>query len=80
MNEIHKLTKHLNGFEPSRVKIYARMEDNHHLANKKCLFYALKQYYEAQGRCVFKDRVFPVTFHIKSGVNDLEYKRLIDCF
>lgn len=42
MNEIDKLTKHLIGFEPSRVKIYARMEDNHHLANKKCLFYALK--------------------------------------
>lgn len=68
------------GIESTRHKVYARMEENHHLANKKCLFNALREYYQAQGRCVFKDRVFPVTFHIKDGVEDPEFQKLADCF
>ena len=29
---------------------------------------------------MFKDRVFPVTFHIKKGTNDPEFRQLVDCF
>jgi tubulin--tyrosine ligase len=55
------------------------MEENHYLANKKSLFYALREYYRWKGRCVFKDKVFPVTFHIKTGTNDPEYYKLVQC-
>lgn len=58
---------------PQKAHIYARMDQNFHLANKKCLFYAMKEYYEQQGLCVFKDKVFPVTFHVKDGLEDPEY-------
>jgi len=40
----------------------------------------MQGYYRAQGRCVFKDRVFPVTFHVRDGVDDPEFKKLADCF
>lgn len=56
------------------------MDQNQHLANKKCLFYNMKEYYRAQGRCVFKDKVFPVTFHITEGTEDPEYAKLAQCF
>ena len=59
------------------MKIYARMDEGHFLANKKSLFYALRDYYRQQGRCVFKDRVFPVTFHIQQGFKDPEYTKLV---
>lgn len=81
-----KFTQELRPFEEineeqiggyPRMRIYARMEDNHFLANKKSLFYAMREYYRQQGRCVFKDRVFPVTFHIKTGLDDPEYIRLV---
>lgn len=66
--------------ETGKPKIYGRMDQNHHLANKKCLFYSLQEYYAQQGRCVFKDKVFPVTFHIKDGVDDPEFMKLALCF
>ena len=52
------------------------MDHNFQLANKKTLFYNMKQYYNKLGKCVFKDKVFPLTFHVKSGQNDEEYERL----
>lgn len=79
-DQIRRVTQHMAGIESTRHKVYARMEENHHLANKKCLFNALREYYQAQGRCVFQDRVFPVTFHIKDGVEDPEFQKLADCF
>ena len=63
-----------------RVRIYNRIDHNYHLANKKWLFHNMKEYYRSQGRCVFKDKVFPVTFHIKDGTNDIEYQKLVQCF
>ena len=56
------------------------MDKNHYLANKKCLFQSLKEYYRSQGRCVFKDKVFPVTFHVQDGVEDPEFGKLAHCF
>jgi hypothetical protein len=40
-------------------KLYARMEDNFHLANKKGLLLNLMEYYRLQGKCVFDCGVFP---------------------
>lgn len=56
------------------------MEENYHLANKKNLFQNLSEYYSLKGRCVFKEKVFPLTFHIKDGLDDPEYTRLVECF
>ena len=60
-------SKHMDG-STQKLRLYARMDQNHHLANKKCLFYAMRDYYLSQNRCVFKDKVFPVTFHLIDGV------------
>lgn len=40
-------------------KLYSRMEDNFHLANKKGLLMNLKEYYRLKGKCVFESKVFP---------------------
>jgi hypothetical protein len=40
----------------------------------------MQEYYSSMGRCVFKDKVFPVTFHLKGGLNDPEYLKLTQCF
>lgn len=64
----------------NKMKVYARMDENHHLANKKNLFQNLSEYYSLKGRCVFKEKVFPLTFHIKGGLDDPEYQRLVECF
>jgi tubulin---tyrosine ligase len=56
------------------------MDKNYYLANKKCLFSCLKEYYALQGRCVFKERVFPVTFHLVSGTSDTAFAELASYF
>lgn len=48
---------------------------NFHLGNKKALFYNLKEYYELTGGNLFK--AIPLTFHIKKGTKDPQYKRLL---
>lgn len=48
-------------------KLYSRMEDNFHLANKKGLLMNLKEYYRLKAKCVFEQKVFPQTFLIKSN-------------
>jgi hypothetical protein len=55
-NEVNKI----NGVK----KIYNRMDRNHFLSNKKCLLQSFQEYYEKLGICVFKQKVFPLTFHI----------------
>jgi hypothetical protein len=49
-------------------KLYNKIEDNYHLANKKALFVNMKTYYEAVGEDPFL--ALPVTFHIKDGLDD----------
>ena len=48
------------------------MENNFQLSNKKALFYNMKIYYEAVGLDLFD--FIPITFHVKEGINDKEYK------
>lgn len=49
--------------------------NNFYLGNKKALFYNLKQYYDLIGENAFTR--IPLTFHIKKGFKDLQYKRFL---
>ena len=63
-----------------KIKIYGRMDKNKHLADKKCLFSCFQEYYALKGRCVFKERVFPITFHIVNGTADPQFANLAAVF
>lgn len=52
--------------------------NNFYLGNKKALFYNLKQYYDLLDEDVFTK--IPLTFHIKKGFNDIQYKRFVAYF
>lgn len=54
-------------------RIYNKIEDNYHLANKKALWINMKHYYEAIGEDPFN--ALPVTFHIKTGLDDPEWAK-----
>lgn len=53
------------------ICLYAKMDSNYHLSNKKAIFYNMKIYYEALGREYYKS--LPLTFHIKEGLNDPQF-------
>lgn len=55
----------------NEFKIYNKLENNFHLSNKCALFYNMKRYYEAINRDPFE--VIPLTFHVKSGIDDNEF-------
>ena len=57
------------------LKVYAKLENNYHLSNKYALFYNMRKYYKALGRDPFE--VLPLTFHIKQGTSDPEYKNFL---
>ena len=57
------------------LKVYAKLENNYHLSNKYALFYNMRKYYKALDRDPFE--VLPLTFHIKSGTSDPEYKNFL---
>ena len=61
-------------------KLYGRLEDNFHLANKKGLLMNLKEYYRLKNKCVFESKVFPQTFLIRSndyyGHDDMKELRI----
>ena len=48
--------------------LYAKMEANYHLSNKKALFWNMMNYYKKQGRNPFDN--LPLTFHVENGIND----------
>jgi hypothetical protein len=53
--------------------LYNKLEDNFHLSNKKAMFLNIRLYYEAMGKDVFN--AVPMTFHIKEGLEDVEFSR-----
>ena len=53
------------------TKMYNKLEDNYHLSNKKALFLNMKYYYEAIGEDPHNS--LPMTFHVKSGLDDPEF-------
>jgi hypothetical protein len=67
------LTKEEKSEKRLEVKLYNKIEDNFHLANKKALLLNCRNYYEARGEDVFDN--LPVTFHIKNGTDDPEWHR-----
>ena len=52
-------------------RTYAKMECNHHLANKFALFYNMNNYYLSMGRDPFD--VLPLTFHVGQGQYDPQF-------
>ena len=63
---------------PAYLKTHNKLENNHHLANKKALFINLKQYYELLGQDPFTS--LPLTFHIKDGELDPEFRRFEEIY
>jgi hypothetical protein len=57
---------------PQEATIHNHLECNYFIGNKKALFYNLRQYYTLLNKNVFD--YLPLTFHIKKGVDDREYK------
>jgi hypothetical protein len=57
-------------------KLYNKIEDNFHIANKKALFLNMRSYYESLGQDPFLH--LPVTFHIKNGLSDPEFQKFKD--
>lgn len=55
--------------------MHNHLTHNFHLGNKKALFYNLKEYYELTSGNLFQ--TIPLTFHIKTGFKDLQYKRFV---
>lgn len=55
--------------------IHNHLQNNFHLGNKKALFYNLKVYYFKMGKNPFD--YIPLTFHIKNGIKDPEYRKFI---
>ena len=64
--------------DPSSKRICNHIEDNFHLANKKALLVNMKSYFPTINEDVF--RYLPLTFHIKNGLEDEEYKRFLECY
>lgn len=65
----------LTEIDSSESKMHNHLINNFYLGNKKALFYNLKQYYDLTGQNAFTK--IPLTFHIKKGFQDLQYKRFI---
>jgi tubulin--tyrosine ligase len=53
--------------------MYAKMDSNYHLSNKKAIYYNMKVYYEAIGKDYYQH--LPLTFHIKEGITDPQYQK-----
>lgn len=62
----------MSPLKPQPLRMYGKLENNYHLSNKKALFANMKLYYEAIGMDPFD--VLPLTFHIKNGLDDLEFR------
>jgi tubulin monoglycylase TTLL3/8 len=59
-------------------KCHNHIEGNFHIGSKKLLFYNMKNYYDAMRKDVFNN--LPLTFHIKEGLNDVEFLRFSQYF
>lgn len=57
----------------TKGKLYNKIEDNFHVNNKKALYLNMKNYYEAMDEDVFAN--LPLTFHVKSGLDDAEFTK-----
>lgn len=58
--------------------MHNHLENNWNLSNKKALFYNMRAYYETIDQDYSK--YLPLTFHIKQGIKDKEYERLVEYY
>ena len=72
-DKVPKLTQQESAARSLENKLYNKVEDNFHMANKKALLLNMKNYYDAIGGNVFD--TLPVTFHIKGGIDDPEFTK-----
>lgn len=42
--------------------IYSKVQNNHLLVNKKSMLVSMRRFYHMQESCVFRTKVFPLTF------------------
>lgn len=63
---------------PSTYVVHNHLECNYYIGNKKAMFYNLRQYYGLVGKDVFD--YLPLTFHIKKGLDDKDYKNFVKYF
>ena len=64
--------------EIQNLNFYNHLEDNHHLTSKLFLFQNLRRYCQLNGLDIFK--IVPITFDIKPGVHDEEYKNFLNYY
>lgn len=64
--------------EPRSIVLHNHLECNFYIGNKKAMFYNMRQYYSLTGKDVFD--FLPLTFHIKKGMDDKEYKNFVKYF
>jgi tubulin polyglutamylase TTLL1/tubulin monoglycylase TTLL3/8 len=60
-------------FKPVDLTTCNKLECNHHLSNKKSLFLNMRIYYDALGKNPYEH--IPLTFHIKEGEFEEEFKQ-----
>ena len=58
--------------------MHNHVDCNFHLGSKKLLFYNMRNYYESLKKDVFD--YLPITFHIKEGKKDEEFKKFLTLF
>jgi tubulin--tyrosine ligase len=59
----------------TEIRVYNRLSGNFHLSNKKALFLNMRAYYQSiSGEESHVFNFLPVTFHIKNGLEDPEFK------
>ena len=63
---------------PLNSKICNHLEAQYHLSNKKAMFINMKYYFEATNQDI--DNVLPLTYHIKNGLEDPEFKKFEEYF
>ncbi|KRX03061.1 hypothetical protein PPERSA_10142 [Pseudocohnilembus persalinus] len=73
--KVKKIQKYENS---NQFKVHNHLEFNWQLGNKKALFYNMQQYYTLQKKNVFD--YLPLTFHIKNGLQDKEFKNFLRFF
>lgn len=60
------------------IRLYGKMEQNKQLTNKKGVFVNMRDYYRQMEKDPFE--VLPLTFLVKQGLNDPEFKRFTEYF
>eukprot|EP01022_Parablepharisma_sp_SALTPOND_P013194 TRINITY_DN1741_c0_g3_i1.p1 TRINITY_DN1741_c0_g3~~TRINITY_DN1741_c0_g3_i1.p1 ORF type:complete len:989 (-),score=89.28 TRINITY_DN1741_c0_g3_i1:6849-9815(-) len=68
-----KIAKTMQISSSSTVKMCNHLENHYHLSNKKAMFFNMNQYYLAMKKDPFD--TLPLTFHIRSGVEDVEFQK-----